>query len=93
MHNTNAHNKTLKRVQTYIHILAHVHTHAHTHTNIYNYSSIHASTAHLKFNLLGFCVYKFQNVKKFLLRRLSRRILISFKLADIGLKIIRLADS
>ena len=56
MHNTNAQNNTLKRVQTYprtnTHIHIHTHAHAHSHKNIYNHSSIYASTL-LKFDLFG----------------------------------------
>ena len=47
---------------------------------MYSHSSIHASTdAHLKFDLLGYCVRKFQNVIKFWLSCLN---FIKFKLAD-----------
>ena len=39
-------------------------------------------THHFKFDLLDFCVHKFQNVIKFWLSRLRRQILIKFKPAD-----------
>ena len=53
MHNTNAQNNTLQRVQTYprpftntrthTHTHTHIHTHTYTHTNIFYHSSINAS--------------------------------------------------
>ena len=70
---------------------AHSHTHTHTHTNKYIQSFKHSrkySHAHLKFNLLDFCEYKFQNIIKF---HLSHRVADFLQNASqpIGLKIIR----
>ena len=75
MHNTNSQNNALKCTETYPNtcIDPHTYTHAQTHKYIYH-SSVNAST-HTQISSLIcsaiYCVYKFLNVIKFQLSRLS----------------------
>ena len=82
----------LTRVQTHTHknITSHVHANtrarARAHTHKYIQSTFKHSRkyshAHLKFDLLGYCLWKFQNVIKFRLSQPNHRIFIKFRPAN-----------